>query len=243
MVSAAHSAVVTGAARGIGRAVASRLAREGFSVTLVDADPQVSATAAELEGARSEILDVTDRAAVEALFADADPPYRTVVINAGIGMSPAPLVDVDDQVWDQVLAVNLTAVFLAMRAAAGRLARESLQGRIIVTASVAGLVPEPAATPYTAAKFGVVGLVRAAAAELAPAGIRVNAVCPGDVDTNLLRQFSGGDPDALSAIPLGQPARPEQIAGLYAFLASPEADYMTGSTVVIDGGLLSTTLM
>lgn len=236
-------ALVTGAARGIGRAVAQRLAHDGFAVTFLDADPAVHQAAGELEGARSVVADVTDDAAVEAVVGGADPPFGTVVINAGIGMKPAPVFEIDADTWDRVLAVNLTAVFHTLRSAAARLIGERLSGRIIVTASIAGLVPEPNAAPYAASKFGVVGLVRTAAAELAPHNIRVNAVCPGDVDTDLLRQFSGGDSGALSPIPLGAPARPEQVAGLYSFLASSEADYMTGSTVVIDGGLMSTTLM
>jgi NAD(P)-dependent dehydrogenase (short-subunit alcohol dehydrogenase family) len=153
-----------------------------------------------------------------------------------------PIDELDVTEWERVVAVNLTGVFLTIRAAARRMIARQLPGRIIATASISGLVPEPGSTPYAASKFGVVGLVRTCAHELAAKGILVNAVCPGDVDTELLTEFFQKPGDVPSPFPLNRPAAPDEVAGVYAFLAGKDASYMVGSTVVVDGGIMTTTL-
>ncbi len=178
---------------------------------------------------------------MQRFFSEADDPYEVVVANAGIPGARTDVVDTDPGSWQRVLDVNLTGVFNTIRGAAGRMLKDKVQGTIIVTASIAGLTAEPGAAAYCASKWGVIGLLKSAAIELAPHGIRVNGVCPGDVETALFDGMTAGH-DCYSG-PLGRPAKPDEIAGLYVWLASPDASFMVGEAVVIDGGLASTALI
>lgn len=236
-------AAVTGGGRGIGEAVARRFASDGARVTILDRDLELArAAAAAISGSNAKALDVSDAGAVEKVFAEVEEPFEIIVANAGVGMGRVTIDELDVAEWNRVISVNLTGVFLTVRAAARRLVAEGIGGRIIVTASISGLVPEPGSSPYAAAKFGVVGLVRTCANELADKGILVNAVCPGDVDTALLAEFFQDPENPPRPFPLNRPASPDEIAGVYAFLAGRDASYMVGSTVVVDGGIMTTTL-
>lgn len=240
-------ALVTGAARGIGEAVAARLAREGAWVTAADVSAE-PAWVRGMPGVESVVLDVTDASEVDRLFAEADPPFDITVANAGVHPGRAPILTTDPAEWNRTISVNLTGVFHTLRSAARALVAARKPGSIIVTASIGGLIGSTTAVSYGASKFGAVGLIRSAARELAPHGISVNCVCPGEVDTSmhgLLRAkwaqaVGAGDEEILAnivaGIPMGRMATPEEISGVYSFLAGPDARYITGTTLVVDGG-------
>jgi NAD(P)-dependent dehydrogenase (short-subunit alcohol dehydrogenase family) len=236
------TALVTGAARGIGLAVARAMAAHGARVVLADRAGAEAAAAAS--GARALALDVTDEAATESAFdalaAEGWAP-DIVVPNAGI----LHLEVVDRMPADRfraVLEVNLTGAFLTARAAARRM---EAGGRIILTSSLFGLRGGTQNAAYSASKFGMVGLMESMAADLAPRGILVNAVAPGQIQTEMIDQLVAdrlamGLPDPrerlLSRIPMARLGTPEEVAGAYVWLASPLASYVTGQTVVVDGG-------
>jgi 3-oxoacyl-[acyl-carrier protein] reductase len=232
--------VITGAGRGIGRAVAQRFAAEGARVTIADIDSTAAEAASQdIPASIPYRLDVADAEAVERFFAESEEPYEVIVANAGIAGPQEQVVDVDPADWKGVLDVNLNGVFNTVRSGARRLLRDARAGRIIVTASIAGLTAEPGSAAYCASKWAVIGFLKSAAIELAPHGILVNGACPGDVETGLLGEFGA---DRYRG-PLGRSSQPEEIAGLYVWLASPDARYVVGETIVIDGGLLSTALV
>jgi meso-butanediol dehydrogenase/(S,S)-butanediol dehydrogenase/diacetyl reductase len=216
--------VVTGGASGIGKATVERFRGEGARVTILDTTPVEDGVE----------VDVSDAEAVERAFAQIG-AVDVVVNNAGISVR-RPALEITQVQWDRVLAVNLRGVFnVARAAAAGMLAGDG--GVILNTASTNALVGHRFYADYNAAKAGIVELTRTLALEWAPA-VRVNAVCPGYVLTPM--QEAEYAPEMLAEvdakIPLGRHARPEEVAGLFAFLASDDAAYMTGSVVVFDGG-------
>jgi meso-butanediol dehydrogenase/(S,S)-butanediol dehydrogenase/diacetyl reductase len=233
-------ALVTGGASGIGAATVRLLAAEGAAVTVVDlAESAGAAVAAEI-GGHFHACDLADPAApgamVEAVLARAG-RLDVLVNNAGIGsLAEAP--DLDPALWRQVLAVDLDAVFLACRAAIPAM-RAAGGGTIVNTASISGLAGDYGFAAYNAAKAGLLNLTRALAIDHGKDGIRVNAVCPGLVDTPLAAPLAAV-PGLMAAwvrdIPLGRAARPEEIAEAIAFLASDAASYMTGAALVVDGG-------
>lgn len=242
-------AVVTGGANGIGRATALRFAREGAQVAVADIEfenAQKVAQEIRAEGgqALAVVVDVRDRGSVEDLFACAAGEFGRVDILAAIaGISPADrFLDLPDEHWDQTLAVNLTGVFLCGQVAARRMIAQGSGGRIINMSSTNGLVGEEEFAHYNASKFGVVGLTMTMAIELAPHRITVNAVCPGFIRTRMSEDLIAQPAFAaeyLKKIPLGRFGEPEDIAGAFVFLASDDSRYITGTTLVVDGGQLA----
>jgi len=238
--------IVTGAASGIGEATARAFAEEGARVIVVDVNEEDGRAVAGDVGGRFERVDVGDAAAVAALIrgtADREGRLDVVVSNA-FATAVGRLEFLDVEGWRRTLEVTLTAPFTALRAVAP-LMRAAGGGAIVNVASISGLGGDRGLAAYNAAKAGVVNLTRTAALELAASGIRVNAVCPGLVDTPPLRRAFEAFPDrrpvAEAAIPLGRLARPEEVARVILFLASDDASYMTGAAVVVDGGLTAWT--
>lgn len=245
----ASGALVTGGARGIGRAIGERLARRGDIVFLADVDGSAArASADELAtgglDVRAVELDVRDIDAVAAAVAriDADVPLGTVINNAGIGFV-TPLVEVTPDQFDALMSVNLRGVFFVLQAAARAMVPRGV-GSIVNLASTSSFTASTTPmVPYDASKGAVRMLTVAAARELAVAGIRVNAVAPGTVNTDLTRSLSD-DSKALERlagahIPLGRLGRTEEIAAAVDFLTSDAASYVTGHVLVVDGGWLT----
>ncbi|HEV8641597.1 MAG TPA: SDR family NAD(P)-dependent oxidoreductase [Methylomirabilota bacterium] len=236
-----RTALVTGAARGIGLAVTERLLREGARVALVDRDVEAvkAATTRLGPGATAIVADVTVTADVErAVHAPVERWGRLdiVVNNAGITGRSYPIWELSDDDWHQVIACDLTSVFLVCRAAI-RLMLATGGGRIVNVASIAGKEGNPTLVPYSAAKAGVIGLTKALAKEVATRGIYVNAVAPAVIGTELLTQMTKETVDMLIAkIPMGRVGRPEEVAALVAWLASDECSFSTGAVYDLSGG-------
>jgi 3-oxoacyl-[acyl-carrier protein] reductase len=240
--------LVTGAARGIGQAIADRLADNGSVVIYSDVDEAGAAVAAQRKGARSLRLDVTkpdEIGTVIERIASEHGQLDILVNNAGVN-TMAHRVTIDEfprDEWDRILAVDLTGLYEVSRAAA-RVMRAQGSGRIINIASIAGIVPLRLQCAFVAAKAGVVNLTRAMALELGPHGILVNGVAPGSTLTEGTRQLFYGKDGSFNAqvqrmldhIPLGRPADPEEIAVTVLFLADPENSYMNGHMLTVDGG-------
>jgi 3-oxoacyl-[acyl-carrier protein] reductase len=240
--------LVTGAARGIGQAIADRLADNGSEVVYSDINEAEAAAAAELKGAMSVRLDVTksdEIATVIDRIVSEHGQLDILVNNAGVN-TMAHRVTIDEfprDEWDRILAVDLTGLYEVSRAAS-RVMRARGSGRIINIASIAGLVPLRLQCAFVAAKAGVVNLTRAMALELGPYGILVNGVAPGSTLTEGTRQlFYGKDGSfhtqvqrMLDHVPLGRPATPDEIAVAVLFLADPENSYMNGHILTVDGG-------
>jgi meso-butanediol dehydrogenase/(S,S)-butanediol dehydrogenase/diacetyl reductase len=240
-------AVVTGAASGIGAATARRLSAEGAEVMLADVnDAAGKALAGTLgEGARYVRCDVAEPAQIEALIAAARDTFGgldVLVNNAGIG-SFGETPDLDPETWRRVIAVDLDAVFHACRHAIPVM-RQRGGGAIVNTASISGLAGDYGFAAYNAAKAGVINYTRTLALDHAKDRIRVNAICPGLIETPLSAPLLA-IPDLVDhwkgLIPLGRAGTPEEMAAVICFLASDEASYMSGSIVTADGGLTAHT--
>jgi 3-oxoacyl-[acyl-carrier protein] reductase len=234
-------ALVTGGARGIGLAIAQRLAAEGARVAIVDLDEPAAKSAASGVGASAIALaaDVTRTADVEQAVAAAHRQWGRldiVVNNAGITGGSKLTWELTDDDWNQVIACDLTSVFLVSRAAV-RLMLAQGSGRIINIASIAGKEGNPTLVPYSTAKAGVIGLTKALAKEVANRGIFVNAVAPAVIGTDLVKQMSKETVDYLVAkIPMGRIGRPDEVAALVAWLASDECSFSTGAVYDLSGG-------
>ena len=232
--------VVTGGTSGIGEATSRRFLDEGARVVALAVGADEVATAAErIPGIEALLCDVADAAAVEDAFAKIDEllgGIDVLVANAGISIRK-PFLEIEAADWQRVLDVNLTGVFHCAQQAARRMHAADGGGVILMTASTNGLTGHEYYADYNASKAGVILLARTMARELAPS-VRVNAVCPGYVLTPM--QEAEYTPEMLeqvnATIPLGRHARPDEIAALYAFLASDEGAYFTGAVISIDGG-------
>ncbi len=231
--------VVTGGTSGIGEATSRRFLDEGARVVALAVGKEEIATAAErIPGIGALLCDVADAAAVESAFAHADELLGGVdvlVANAGISIRK-PFLEIEEADWRRVLDVNLTGVFHCAQQAARRMVAGD-GGVILMTASTNGLTGHPFYADYNASKAGVILLARTMALELAPA-VRVNAVCPGYVLTPMQKSEYTDEmlAEVNAGIPLGRHASPEEIASLFAFLASDDGAYFTGAVISVDGG-------
>ena len=249
-------AAITGGAKGIGRACALRFAHEGARVALLDILPaEARATARRVEnlgqGALAINCDVRDREQVSAAVAQIVDAWGRIdvwVNNAGV-YSGSPVLEVPREDWDRTLGTNFTGAFLGCGAVAPVMRRQR-SGRIINVSSMAGKTSWPATAEYSASKSAIIGMTRTVALDMAPFGVTVNAICPGNTETDMVHQVAAtvGPREGLTAdewlrqragdCPLGRLATPDEIAGPVAFLASEDARYITGQAISIDGGMV-----
>ncbi len=238
-------AVVTGGASGIGLATVRRLAGEGAKVVIGDLDPAAGKAAADEVGGLYVPTDVTSQSEVENLFRQAYDTFGSVDIafnNAGISPpEDGSILDTGLEAWRKVQEVNLTSVYLCCKAAIPYMQRQG-KGSIINTASfVAVMGAATSQISYSASKGGVLAMSRELGVEFAREGIRVNALCPGPVNTPLLKELFASDPERaqrrLVHVPLGRFGEPDEIAAAVAFLASDDSSFMTANTFLVDGGI------
>jgi NAD(P)-dependent dehydrogenase (short-subunit alcohol dehydrogenase family) len=243
---AGRAGIVTGAASGIGRATAIALAAVGADVLVVDRDFEGGQETARLATGSGQAsffaADVTDPDAAREFVAAALERFGRLDFahnNAGVVFAGAPIHEVSDADWQRMIDVDLTGVFNCMRAEiAAMLAGDG--GAIVNTASGVGVIGVPGQGPYVAAKHGVVGLTRVAALDYAPRGIRINAVCPGAIETPIFEQAAAADPELRGLMeaghPIGRLGRPDEIADAVVWLVSDASSFVTGQAILVDGG-------
>jgi 3-oxoacyl-[acyl-carrier protein] reductase len=244
MMLAEDIALVTGASRGIGRAIALALAGAGARVIgTATSEEGAARIGADLAShgcnGRGAQLDVSSESSIDTLLADlaASESMPTILVNNAAITRDALLVRMKSEDWDRVVATNLTAVFRLSKACLRRMMKER-RGRIITITSVVGLTGNPGQTNYAAAKAGVLGFTKSLAKEVASRGITVNAVAPGFIDTDMTRALTEEQRAALAGqIPMERLGAPEDVAAAVLFLASPQAGYITGETLHVNGGL------
>lgn len=250
--------IVTGAAQGIGKGIATRLAAEGAAVMIADLNLEgAEAVASELSSsghqAAAHRVDVSERESTRQLIAATVEAFGRLDVmfnNAGFN-KPEPFLEITEDVWHRVMDVNALGVLIGTQEAAKQMIAQGTGGKIVNTASIAGRQGYPSFVPYCASKFSVIAIIQGAARALAEHGITVNGFAPGVVDTPLWAQLDAdlmaiGDSetpgqamrDFSAGILVGRPAEPEDIAGTALFLASTDSDYMTGQVVMIDGGMV-----
>ncbi|MEZ5670132.1 MAG: glucose 1-dehydrogenase [Alphaproteobacteria bacterium] len=240
-------AFVTGAGSGIGRATAIAFARAGASVTAADiAEGGLNETISEVEAFHGRIMpalcDVTRAADVSAALRKTVETYGRLDAafnNAGIEQPAQLIADLSEEVWDRTIAVNLKSVFLCMKHEIEIMLGQG-GGAIVNTASGAGVLAIRGQSSYCASKFGVVAASKVAALEYADKGIRVNAICPGIIDTPMIARYTGDTPEGRARViaqePVGRMGHPEEIAGTVLFLCSDAGAFVTGHAMVVDGG-------
>lgn len=234
-------AIVTGGARGIGHAIATRVVDDGFQVVIADIDiDQARAAASSLGAAATAMpLDVTSADGWETVVKDTIETVGTptALVNcAGVAGRSAPCWELSPDEWQQVIAIDLTGVWLGCRAVLPEMTRHGY-GRIVNIASIAGKEGNPNASPYSAAKSGVLGLTKSLAKEVATTGVLINAVTPAVIETDILKQVTEEHIAYMtSRIPMSRVGQPEEVAALVSFLCSREVSFSTGATFDISGG-------
>jgi NAD(P)-dependent dehydrogenase (short-subunit alcohol dehydrogenase family) len=243
------TAIITGAASGIGRATALIFAREGARLILADVSAEGGEETAKMvreRGGEARFVrcDVSKASDTDTMVEAAVKAYGRLDCafnNAGIGGAQRKTADYDEAEFDRIVAINLKGVWLCMRSEIRQLLAQKTPGAIVNTASAAGLVASHSMPAYTAAKHGVVGLTKCAALEYARSQIRINDVCPGVVDTPLVEEMVAGRPKLAARLdqvePVGRKARPEEIGEAVAWLCSDSASFVTGASMSVDGGL------
>lgn len=235
------TALITGAGRGIGRAIAVRLAREGYSAIVVDRDGASAEKVAEEVGGIAAQCDVTDVKAVNQLT-DSVPELDVLVNNAGI-FPPAPIATVDPEEFRRVMDVNVLGPLILIQAFLPQLS--AARGSVVNIASMAAKLPVPGTAAYAPSKAALLSLTKLCAVELASSGVRFNAIGPGGVETEGTASVSA-DPRREARfnelVPLGRRAKPEDIADVVPFLVGDDARYITGQVIYVDGGLTESTI-